>query len=123
MSDEDIREKFPIKTIPKIIGDPNYKAINKMRGGLYANTAAIPTALRGVQNGHNGLLMDTSVYESVSTTGYTRPTETGPYAQHGTSDTAAARANANSIHKEDMRFYNLYDNLNTTSKQEIIDAV
>ena len=88
MSDEDIREKFPIKTTPKIIGEPNYKAINKMRGGLYENTSAIPTALRGVQNCHTGLLMNTSVYESVATTGYTRPTETGPYAHHGTSNTS-----------------------------------
>ena len=67
--------------------------------------------------------MDTAVYESVATTGYTRPTETGLYAQHGTSDTAAARANANSMHKEDMRFYNLYNNVDTTSKQDIIAAV
>ena len=96
---EYIRAKFPIKTIPKIIGETTYKAINKMRGGLYANTAAIPTALRGVQNGHNGLLMDTSVYESVSTTGYTRPTEPGPYAQHGTGKTAAAWDDTNAIHK------------------------
>ena len=123
MSDEDIREKFPIKTTPKIIGEPNYKAINKMRGGLYANTAATHTALRGGQNGHTCLLMNTSVYLRVATTGYTRPTETGPYAQHGTSNTVAARANANSIHKEDMRCYNLYDNVNTTSKQDIIAAV
>ena len=90
MSDEDIRKKFPIKTIPNIIGEPTYKAINKMRGGLYPNTSAIPTALRGVQNGHNGLLMDTSVYANIATTDYTIPTKTGTYAQHGTGDTAAA---------------------------------
>ena len=123
MSDEDIREKFPIKNIPNIIGEPTYKAINKLRGGLYVNAAVIPTTLRGGQNGHTGLIMDTAVYESVATNGYTRPTETGPYAQHGTSNTAAARSNANSIHKEDMRFYNLYNNVDTASKQEIISAV
>ena len=47
MSDEDIREKFPIKNIPNIIGEPTYKAINKLRGGLYVNAAVIPTTLRG----------------------------------------------------------------------------
>ena len=31
MSVEDIRAKFPIKTIPKIIDEPTYKAINKLR--------------------------------------------------------------------------------------------
>ena len=44
---EDIRAKFPIKTIPKIIGEPTYKATNNLREALYANTAAIPTALVG----------------------------------------------------------------------------
>ena len=44
---EDIREKLPIKTIPNIIGEPTYKAINELREALYANGSAIPTALRG----------------------------------------------------------------------------
>ena len=34
MSIEDIRAKFPIKTIPAIIGDPTYKAINEVREAL-----------------------------------------------------------------------------------------
>ena len=59
MSVEDIREKFPIKNIPKIIGEPTYKAINKLREALYANAATIPMMLRGRRNGHIGLLMDT----------------------------------------------------------------
>ena len=44
---EDIREKFTIKTTPKIIGDPTYKAINNQREALYANASAIPTTFRG----------------------------------------------------------------------------
>ena len=87
---EDIREKFTIKTTPKIIGDPTYKAINDLREALYANAATIPTMLGGARNGHIGLLMDTSVYANIATTDYTIPTETGTYAQHGTGDTAAA---------------------------------
>ena len=90
MSIEDIRAKFPIKTIPAIIGDPTYKAINDLREALYANAATIPTMLGGARNGHIGLLMDTSVYANIATTDYTIPTETGTYAQHGTGDTAAA---------------------------------
>ena len=42
---EDIWEKFPIKTIPEIIGEPTYKAINKVREALYANASAILTTL------------------------------------------------------------------------------
>ena len=55
---EDIMVKLPIKTIPKIIGDLTYKAINELRKDLYANASVIPTALGGGRNGHIGLLMD-----------------------------------------------------------------
>ena len=44
---KDIRETFPIKTIPNIIGEPTYKAINELREALYANAAAIHTMLGG----------------------------------------------------------------------------
>ena len=44
---KDIRAKFSTKTIPGIIGDPAYKAINKLREVMYANEAAIPTTLGG----------------------------------------------------------------------------
>ena len=65
---EDIREKFTIKTTPKIIGDPTYKAINNLREALYANASAIPTTLEEGCNGHIGLPMDALVYSKVSTT-------------------------------------------------------
>ena len=122
MSDEDIREKFPIKTIPKIIGEPTYKAINKLMEGLYANASTIPTTLRGGRNGHIGLLVDTSVYENIATADYKRPTDPGPYEQHGTSNTSVAQANANPIYKEEMRIYELDDNVDAAPKQEIITA-
>ena len=47
MSMEDVRAKFTIKTIPNIIGDPTYKAVNELREALYANKSAISTMLEG----------------------------------------------------------------------------
>ena len=35
MSVEDVRAKSPIKSIPTLIGDMSYKAINEMREALY----------------------------------------------------------------------------------------
>ena len=104
---KEIREKLPIKNVPDIIGEPNYKAINKVREVLYANVAAILTTLGGGYNGHIGLIMDVSVYANVSTPSYTRRTEIGPYAQHGPGDSAAALCKENTIHKEIRRIYNL----------------
>ena len=87
---KDIRAKLPIKMILGIIGNPTYKAINKLREALYANAAAIPKNLRGGRYVHIGLLMDTAVYANVATTAYARPTDPGPYAQHGPGDSAAS---------------------------------
>ena len=99
ISFKDIRATFPIKNIPKIIGEPIYKAINKLREALYANSASIPTTLGGGRNGHIGLLMDAVVYDNVATTDYAIPTEPGPYAQQGPGESVAERSNVNTIHK------------------------
>ena len=34
---KDVRAKVPIATIPNIIGDPTYRAINELIEALYAN--------------------------------------------------------------------------------------
>ena len=123
MSVEDIRSKFPIKNIPRIIGEPAYKAINELRKALYKNIVDIPTTLGGGRNGHIGLLMDAEFYSNVGKTSYTRPTDPGTYAQHGPGNSAAAQANKNAIHKEGRRIYDLDNNIDAALKQEIITAV
>ena len=87
---------------------------------MYANKSAIPMTPRRGRNGHIRLIMDTEVYVNLSTTAYTRPTEPGPYAQHGVSNTAAAHDNANAIHKEARRVYDIDKNVDDTLKQEVI---
>ena len=47
MSVEDVRAKLPIKTIPNLIFQTSYKAINEMREALYGNASAIPMKLGG----------------------------------------------------------------------------
>ena len=109
--------------IGRIISDPNYKAIKKLREALYENAATIPMMLRGRRNGHIGLLMDTEVYANVATTAYARPAEPGPYAQHGPGNSAAAQPEANKIHKEARRIYDLDKNIDAALKQEVIAKV
>ena len=67
--------------------------------------------------------MDTTVYSNVSTTAYVRPTEQGPYVQHGPGNSAAAQSNASAIHKEGRRIYDPDNNLDAALKQEIITTV
>ena len=123
MSVKDISEKSPIQTIPRIIGETTYKAIKVTREAMYANTAAITTVLEGGKNGHIGLLMDAAVYGNIAATAYVRPMEPGSYAQHGPGDSAAAQADANAIHEEGRRIYDLDENVDAALKQEIIAAV
>ena len=96
---EGVRAKLIIETIPNTFGDPTYKAMNELREALYANAASVPTTIRGGANRLVGILMDTTVYMNVAAMAYTRPEKTGPYAQHGVRDSAAAQADANAICK------------------------
>ena len=123
MSVEEIREKLPIKNIPAIVGEPTYKAINKVREALYENSGAIPTTLGRERNGHIGLIMYAEVYANVLTMAYASPTEPGSYSQHGTGNSEATQANANVIHKEGRIIYDLDKNVDAELKQEIIAAL
>ena len=51
---------FPFKTIPNIIGETTYKAINELRETLYENAGAIPTMPGGGWGG--GAELTTSAY-------------------------------------------------------------
>ena len=67
--------------------------------------------------------MDTEVYDNVATIDYAILTEPGLYAQHGLGESAAAQADANAIHNEGRKIYDLDKNVNAALKQEIIAAV
>ena len=77
-----------------------------------------PPSLRHSEgrNVHIGLLMDTSVYVIVATTGCTRPTNPGPYTKHGPGNIAAEQADDNAIYKEERRTYDLDENVDATLK-------
>ena len=81
---------------------------------MYVYAASTSTTLEG---GGVGLLMVSSIYANMSSTRYTRPTDPGPYSQHGPSDTTAARAYDNAIHKEERRVYNLDDKVDALLNQ------
>ena len=48
---------------------------------------------------------------------------TGPYAKNGPGDSSAARSDANVIHKEGRRIYDLDESTDAALKQEITTAV
>ena len=118
-----IREKFPIKTTPEIIGEPTYKAINEVQMVMYINAASILTTLGGGRNRHIGLIIDAALYANASTTSYAKPTNPVPYAHRGPGDSAAEPSDENDMHKEGKRIYNLDNKVDTAVKKEIIAAL
>ena len=65
----------------------------------------------GGGNGYVGLLIDSEVYANMAATTYKGSTDPGPYTQHGSGDTSSAQSNANKIHKEEWKVYNLNENV------------
>ena len=67
--------KFPVKTLPNIEGDTNYKAINGLMQLLYARTATLPTPKYGVHHIHIVLVMNMTLYTTLSNLAWVEPNE------------------------------------------------
>ena len=57
LSVDDVVAKFPMKTMHKIDGEPDYNNINTMMQLLYGNATSPLTTLGGGQHGHIGIIM------------------------------------------------------------------
>ena len=67
--------------------------------------------------------MNAAVYANLSMTAYKIWAEPVPYAQHGVGGISAAGTDANVIHKEERRAYDLNENIDAALKQEVTLAV
>ena len=65
--------KFPVKSIPRIKGEPNYESINKVIHILYRNTATLATPFGVGAHEHVGLIMKPEIYATLSETPYLAP--------------------------------------------------
>ena len=63
------------------------------------------------------------MYVNAADMAYTRLEEPGPYVQHGVGNIAAARSDANAIHKEVWKIYVIDENTDATIKQDVIVTV
>ena len=75
---DDIVSKFPIKTLPRIDGEPTYESINNIMKILYANEATLPTTMGGGTHGHIGIIMKPELYSTLSEIPYAIPLDPGP---------------------------------------------
>eukprot|EP00957_Ditylum_brightwellii_P082580 6279099-Ditylum_brightwellii.AAC.1 len=69
-----IKAKFLHPTLQWVEGKPDYAAINAIMQQLYENAATISSSLEGGAHGHIGLVMEQTLYASLSATAYNPPT-------------------------------------------------
>ena len=97
---DDVVAKFPMKTMPKLDGEPNYGNINTMVQLLYEKAASLPTTLGGGQHGHIGIIMTTQLYNTLANTLYKNPPDTGITPTHAIGASAEIRQTNFLVHKE-----------------------
>eukprot|EP00957_Ditylum_brightwellii_P148857 11332350-Ditylum_brightwellii.AAC.1 len=63
-----IKAKFPHPTLQWVEGEPDYATINTIMQQSYENAATIPSSLGGGAHGHIRLVMEPTLYSSLSAT-------------------------------------------------------
>lgn len=120
---DDIVAKFPIKTLPRIVGEPEYSTINDLVQTLYGNAATLETTLGGGNHGHIGLIMKPQLYATLSGTPYAAPNDPGatPTIPHGA--TATQREQARMDHAVLRKIYENHANMDVALKTLLLEAV
>ena len=123
LSADDIVAKFTVKTLPSIIGEPNYESINNMVQTLYGNAATLATTLGGGAHGHIGIIMTNALYATLTATPYTAPIDPGVLPIIPLNATIAVRENLRVEHKEERRIYDNHINMDDALKGQVVDTI
>ena len=123
LSVDDVVAKFPMKAMPKINQEPDYRNINTMMQLLYGNAASLPTTLGGGQHVHLGIIMTPQLYTTLVSTPYKSPPDPVITPTHATGALAAIQQTYFLEHKEERRIYENHHTMEDTLKSIIIDAV
>ena len=124
LSVDNIIATSPIKTLPIILGEPDYTSINTMVKFLYGNAASRPTTLGGGQHGHIGLIMTHLLYATiVPNTAYTAPIDPGVLPPMASNLAVVTRETQKIAHEEARRIYDNHTNMDDALKAQLIDIV
>lgn len=117
-----VLEAFPIQSIVKIHGEPNYESINNLARALKTNAASISTHLGGGNLGHLALCVTPEVYATLSPTPFAPPQNPGPI-YNPPAGTGAVIAAAERLFNERSRQFHLYNNTDKALKRQLLEAV
>jgi hypothetical protein len=120
---ESLIKSFPHPTAPPIEGPPTYESITDVLQILNANAASVHSELGGNALGHLFLNVSTAVYTTPSSTPFDLPENPGPTP---TIPMQTTNSNARIIscnHREVLRLWQEYQNVDTALKQQLISTV
>ena len=72
---DNIVTEFRVKVLPPIIRELEYEKINKIVQCLYGNIATLPTTLGRGRHGHIRLIINLTLYATITQTLYAAPAE------------------------------------------------
>ena len=117
-------ETFPIPTLTKIVGQPNYENIKDLNEELNANAASIVSTRGGGAHGHLALTVSPTVYATLSAEPYVAPTmpeAIDPAALVGR--TGPQIAEINRLYAAQKAEFHSYVNLQNALKKQVVAAV
>ena len=116
-------KSFPHPSIPSIQGQPTYESITDVTRLLNANAASVQTDLGGGAHGHLVLTVSAAILATLSNTPFVVPHNPGP-TPNIPNDANAQNTNIiTRAHREDLRIWREYINVDAALKQQLIKAV
>ena len=120
---ESLIESFPHPSILSIQGQPTYESITEVMRVLNANVASVHTDLGGGSHSHLVLTVSPTVLATLSATLFIVPNNPGPTPNIPANSNAQETNVITRGHREDLRVWREYINVDAALKQQLIKAV
>ena len=121
-STEAILESFP-NQLPRIDGKPTYEKLRQAKSLLKQNAATIPTNRGGGDHGYLGLILSDIAYAQLTPQLFAAPVFPGATPNLPAGSTGPQLANIVENHKEELREWREYVNVNTALKKQFINCI
>lgn len=115
---------YPHDPLTVISGLPTNSTLQILKRQLYANAGAIESTRGGGAHGHLALLLDPTVYLTLSNgIPFVTPVHPGPAPIHPAAATSAVRTEINRIYAQDIADFSLCSKVTTALQRQILAAV
>ena len=118
-----IRDNFPHKSIPPIVGQPTYETIKELHLKLNENAVKVHSNLGNGLLGYLGVTVTPAIFNTLSNTPFIIPLNPGIAPIFPGDATGPQIANIRQVFKEDFDAFNKYVNVCNAISALIIEAI